>query len=164
MRTSKRYTNTTFTHRVDHDGGRKRPERPGSSPQVCDGCGAVYRHKRWSYPAEPVEGESTTCPACLAVATGEWRGEVIVTGGFVVAHAEEIERLLRREAGRAAEDNPLARIVELSRVSPNAFLVTTTTEHLAKRLGSALEHAYKGQVDYGFSHEDKFAHVTWARD
>jgi hypothetical protein len=124
----------------------------------------VYRHKRWSRPDGPVAGELTICPACRAVASDEWHGEVIITGGFVAAHAEDIERLLRREADHAGEDNPLARIVDLSRVSPNAFLVKTTTEHLAKRLGSALEQAFKGQVDYGFSHEDKFAHVTWSRD
>ncbi len=164
MRTDKRYTNTTFTHRVDHDGGRKRQPQSGPSPQVCGTCGAVYRDKRWSLPRGPVAGDLTTCPACRAAAEGHWRGEVIVTGGFVLSHADEIERLLRSEAARAADDNPLARIVELIRVSPNAFLVKTTTEHLAKRLGSALEHAYKGSVEYGFSHENKFAHVTWSRD
>jgi hypothetical protein len=43
-------------------------------------------------------------------------------------------------------------------------LITTTTEHLAIRLGRALEKAFDGRVLYGFSHENKLAHVWWHRD
>lgn len=39
-----------------------------------------------------------------------------------------------------------------------------TTEHLAIRLGHALEKAYDGPVLYGISHETKLAHVWWHRD
>lgn len=42
--------------------------------------------------------------------------------------------------------------------------VTTTTEHLAQRLGHALEKAFDGEVRYDFSHENKLAHVYWRRD
>jgi hypothetical protein len=41
---------------------------------------------------------------------------------------------------------------------------TTTTEHLAKRLGQALHKALRGAVHYECFHENKFAHVTWSRD
>jgi len=43
-------------------------------------------------------------------------------------------------------------------------LLSTTTEHLAIRLGRALEKAFDGRVLYGFSHENKLAHVWWHRD
>ena len=43
------------------------------------------------------------------------------------------------------------------------LLVTTTTEHLAIRLGQALEKAFDGKVLFGFSHENKLAHVWWHR-
>ena len=42
--------------------------------------------------------------------------------------------------------------------------LSTTTEHLAQRLGRALEKAYDGKVEYDFSHENKLARVTWQRD
>jgi len=42
--------------------------------------------------------------------------------------------------------------------------VRTTTEHLAQRLGHALEKAFHGEVRYDFSHENKLAHVWWRRD
>lgn len=106
MRTTKRYTNTTFTHRVDHD----------------------------------------------------------VSGGFVAAHQAEIETLLRAEGDRAAADNPLGRILSMHAAPPYALVVRTSTEHLAQRLGHALHKAFQGDVVFGFSHENKFAHVTWRRD
>jgi hypothetical protein len=94
---------------------------------------------------------------------GLFAGEVRVNGGFVPEHRAEIERLIRNEARRAAEDNPLGRILRLDR-TPDGLTVRTTTEHLAKRIGQALHKALRGHVHYQFSHENKFAHVTWSRD
>jgi hypothetical protein len=44
------------------------------------------------------------------------------------------------------------------------LIVTTTTEHLAQRLGHALQKAYRGHVRFDFSHENKFARVYWHRN
>jgi len=98
------------------------------------------------------------------IAEGTWRGELRVSGAFVAAHRDEIDRLVLAEAGRAAEDNPLARIVKTIPRGRQGFAVLTTTEHLAKRLGQALAKAYDGATHYEFSHENKFAHVTWKRE
>lgn len=76
----------------------------------------------------------------------------------------DIERLLRNEAERAAEDNPLARIMLWKKNGDRKLTLSTTTEHLAQRLGHALEKAYDGEVEYDFSHENKLARVTWKRD
>jgi hypothetical protein len=91
-------------------------------------------------------------------------GFVYVYGGFFATHCDEIEQLLRNEAARAAEDNPLARIMEWERPDIDTLVLATTTEHLAKRLGQALEKAFKGKVHYDFSHENKLARVRWHRD
>ena len=79
-------------------------------------------------------------------------------------HHDEIEQLLRNEAQRAAEDNPLARIMECKRGDGHNFTVTTTTEHLAQRLGHALEKSFGGNTHYEFSHENKLARVNWLRE
>lgn len=42
---------------------------------------------------------------------------------------------MSNEAKRAGEDNPLARILELKDRDSHKLTVTTTTEHLAQRLG-----------------------------
>jgi hypothetical protein len=44
------------------------------------------------------------------------------------------------------------------------LVISTTTEHLAQRLGHALEKAFDGEVRYHFSHENKLARVYWHRD
>lgn len=173
MRSKKRYTNTTFTKRVDHEAGRHRPSRAGSEPEVCKNCGAVYANRRWTA-ADPGSGNEkhghwrppqvTVCPACAQQRTGEPRGFVYLDGAFFVTHQEEIEQLVSNEAERAAEDNPLARILEWKRGDDHKLTVTTTTEHLAQRLGHALEKAFKGSAHYDFSHENKLARVSWERE
>jgi hypothetical protein len=85
-------------------------------------------------------------------------------GAFFADHYEEIEHLLLNEGRRAAEDNPLARIMEWKRGEGHKLTVTTTTEHLAQRLGHALEKAFGGSADYDFSHENKLARVNWQRE
>jgi len=172
MRTAKRYTNTTFTRRVDHEAGRHRPLKAGTGARVCERCGAAYIKRRWTMAGTPnVESlkqlaapARTLCPACHMAAEGQFAGEVRLSGTFLTAHRDDIESLLHAEARRAAEDSPMARILSLTLESPERLIVRTTTEHLAKRLGEAVHKAYHGTVHYEFSHENKFAHVTWTRD
>jgi hypothetical protein len=177
MRTSKKYTNATFTHRVDHEGGAHRGPKALRGPLVCERCGAMYIKRRWTLtPPERTAGleviaapRPTICPACRMIAEAQFGGEVRIAGAFAASHREEIERLVNAEAARAAADNPLARIVCIDRSDRSdraggLLIVRTTTEHLAKRLGQALHKALHGAVHYGFSHENKFAHVTWTRD
>ncbi|MGH9928306.1 MAG: BCAM0308 family protein [Pyrinomonadaceae bacterium] len=173
MRGNKKYTNATFTKRVDHEAGRHRPSRAISEPAFCGECGAVYADQRWTASDTTPSAKKhkhwrpaqmTVCPACKQQSTGEPRGFVFLDGDFYAAHPEEAENLLRNEAERAAEDNPLGRILEWKRGDRHKLTVTTTTEHLAQRLGHALEKAFDGTVDYDFSHENKLARVTWHRD
>lgn len=173
MRSKKRYSNATFTKRVDHEAGRHRPPRAKSEPAVCEECGAVYANRRWTAANTDSGNErhkdwrparETICPACERKRSGEPRGFVYLDGDFFVTHHEEIEQLLNNEAERAAEDNPLARILEVKRGDGHKLTVSTTTEHLAQRLGHALEKAFGGKTHYDFSHENKLARVNWLRE
>lgn len=173
MRSNKPFTNTTFTKRVDHEAGSHRPSLAMSEPAFCEDCGAVYANRRWNVTKSGSGNERhkhwrppqmTVCPACAQQRTGLPRGFVYLDGTFFVAHHQEIEQLLRNEAGRAAEDNPLARVMELKRDDGHKLTVATTTEHLAQRLGHALEKAFGGRAQYDFSHENKLARVNWRRD
>ncbi len=173
MPAKREYTNATFTKRVDHEAGRHRPARAIHEPAVCEDCGAVYANRRWTATHSISETEKhkhwrpsqvTVCPACAQQRTGEPRGFVYLDGVFFAAHHEEIEQLLRNEADRAAEDNPLGRIMEWKRGERHKLTVSTTTEHLAQRLGHALEKAFGGTTHYDFSHENKLARVNWQRN
>ena len=173
MSGNKKYTNATFTKRVDHEAGRHRTPRAGKEPEVCEDCGAVYADRRWTL-AGAARGEKkhgewgparmTVCPACKQIREGVPGGFVYLSGAFFVGHRGEIEKLLLNEAERAAEDNPLARIMSWVRAERERLTLTTTTEHLAQRLGNALKKAYGGEARYDFSHENKLARVSWHRD
>ena len=173
MRSNRPFTNTTFTKRVDHEAGRHRTSRARREPAVCKECGAVYAHRRWTNSQNAVRGHNygelhpeqmTVCPACKQASSGEPRGFVYLDGAFFLGHREEIENLMRNEANRARTDNPLARILELKERDGHKLTITTTTEHLAQRLGHALEKAFGGEVRYNFSHENKVARVNWQRE
>lgn len=171
MRTSKRYTNTTFTRRVDHEAGSHRGPAAAAGTRVCARCAAVWVNRRWSAGATPrtkslralTVGTPVLCPGCRMIRDGRFSGEVRLSGSFLSAHRREVDRLIRNEAERAAEDNPTAQIAAWITDDPARVVVRTTTEHLAKRLGQALRKAFDGTVRYRFSHENKFAHVTWTR-
>lgn len=175
MRSNKKYTTQTITKRVDHEAGKHRADEALPEPAVCEICGNVYADRRWTRPGTGVkEGAEAkhphfrpphmvTCPACAVEKAGVPSGYLHMDGTFLVGHLEEIERLLRNEADRAAEDNPLGRIMGVEKEDGGKMIVTTTTEHLAQRLGHALEKAYDGDVRYDFSHENKLAHVWWHR-
>jgi hypothetical protein len=140
---------------------------------MCPGCGALYAHKRWnrSGAARVRAGKAgrpiqvRICGACRRRTSGAPHGFVHVDGDFVRTHRSDIIHLLTNEAARAAEDNPLAQIIDWFDIGHrDDVLITTTTEHLAMRLGRALEKAFDGRVRYGFSHVNKLAHVWWHRD
>ncbi len=172
MRSKKRYSNVTFTKRVDHEAGRHRPSRAHAEPEVCKECGLVYVNRRWvsaetalkSRKPEHWRPTLEICPACKRQAAGIPSGYVYLDGTFLAAHREEIEHFLEKETERAAEDNPLARIMGREVGEDGVLTVTTTTEHLAERLGQGLQKAFSGRVRYDFSHENKLARVYWHRD
>jgi hypothetical protein len=169
MTQRKAYTNATFTKRVDYDGGRRRGAKAQAGPLVCERCGAAYLRRRWILASDDrakllrSAATKTICPACAMIRDGQVGGYLTLEGAFFAAHRAEIMTLVRNEAARAAEDNPLARIIRWAE-EDDATTVTTTTEHLVQRLGKAVQSAYGGDIDFGFSHADKFARATWRRD
>lgn len=172
MRSNKRFTNATFTKRVDHDAGRHRAKRAAQEPAVCALCGALYFKRRWISADHTHVADNkhfrpaivTTCPACIQIQGSTPSGYLFVEGSFFKLHRDDIERLLRNEAERAVEDNPLARVMLWREDVKLKLTVSTTTEHLAIRLGHALEKAFSGELRYDFSHENKLARVYWRRN
>ncbi len=170
MRNNKKYTNATFTKRVDHESGHASKKRI-SEPAICEKCEAIYVKGRWTFEKSVLENDgfkkdvplNTVCPACLQIETGIPAGFVYLRGEFLREHQEEIENLLKNEEEKIAHTNPLARIMDFKKTSKRTT-VTTTTEHLAQHFGRVLKNAYGGDVSYDFSHENKLARVYWERD
>jgi len=169
LRSNKHYTNVAFTKRVDYPAGAHRPARAWRGTAVCPACGAVYVRRRWIAASDPraatigAGAAARTCPACDKAAKHQVGGYLTLQGAFAKEHRPEIEQLLKREAARALEDNPVARVIGEER-TPDVLTVLTSTEHLAQRLGAAVHGAYAGKIDYNFSHGEKFGRVVWRRD
>jgi hypothetical protein len=45
----------------------------------------------------------------------------------------------------------------------DAVVFTFTDAHLARGIGEAIHHAYKGDIDYQYTKEEIMLRVTWAR-
>ena len=169
MRNNKRYSTQTFTKRVDHEGGEHRTAKASTEPAVCRICGSIYSGRRWKAQDaldrhDLLKPKSKTiCPACKQAGEGIVGGYVHIDGAFLSLHRSEITHLVSNEVRRAAEDNPLSKILSWSD-EPESVDIETTTEHLAQRLGHALEKAFDGKTTYKFSHENKVARVNWHRD
>ena len=168
MRSKKKYTNLTFTKRVDHEAGHASSKHP-KEPAICRTCGAYYSSGHWKAespktdPFDRVTPRKTICPACAQIKEGEPAGFVYLSGEFLSKHSQEIENLLRNEEKKLKRTNPLSRIMGFEK-SKSGITVSTTNEHLAQHLGRSLKNAYGGDVKYDFSHENKLARVYWSRD
>lgn len=171
MLRAKRYSNVTFTKRVDHEGFDRKPPRGPGRPAICPSCGAVFAKHRWSHSPQTKaavrQAENgfgvQVCPSCRRRRTGVPHGYVHLDGEFFPGHRREIEQLLHHEVEHAQEDNPLDQVLGWENLDGGGLLITTATGHLAERLGRALEKAYDGVIHYGFSHENKLAHIWWHR-
>lgn len=87
MRSAKRYSNVTFTKRVDHEAGRHHTARAPAEPLVCTACGAVYRRRRWIAPESSPD---------LGAVPGGGRGQANALPTVQAALAWSAERIRSR--------------------------------------------------------------------
>lgn len=143
---------------------------PGPHDQtVCRGCGVVFSHKTWRLSARRLEQAERdgavwgSCPACLAVTSGQAFGLVRLEGSYVAPHEPEIRRRIDNVAERAAFTQPERRLLDV--VWRGAALeVVTTSQKLAHRIARELAKAFKGTVTYHWSDADGRLLATWRRD
>jgi NMD protein affecting ribosome stability and mRNA decay len=137
---------------------------------ICPTCKAIYQNKRWFYDEElyreNLQKETTnrvTCPGCQKVQDHYYEGVLTLEGEFLAQHKDEIVTLLNREAEKVSQKNPLDRVIQTVPEGDDRLIVETTTEKLAQRLGKAVYRAYKGNLDFRWSHMNKFVRVYWSR-
>jgi hypothetical protein len=136
----------------------------------CKTCGAVYYRRRWTLTPPPDVRDAAEfgdgvhivlCPGCRKVDDHHPLGALLLVEVAPEERAE-ILHLLRNAAARARANNPLERIIEIV-ANGAGWIVTTTTENLAQRLGRCLEKARGGNVTYKWSHNNKFVRVLWEK-
>ena len=173
-----RYTTQSFKKK-EQVGDPYTANTPQTGFAICPECKSVYYNKRWALPhpqgdtimpksprsmrksGNPVMmPELFVCPACQKIRDGYAEGFVSIRWENWLAHKADIIGLIHNEEKRASHVNPLERIMAVHTRS-NGIDVETTTERMAQRIGRDLARAFKGKVQYKWSHKDKVARVQW---
>lgn len=145
---------------VRHDAYRPRRKLPG--PARCPDCSAVYRRGRWRWEAAPRTTSAARCPACQRIRDRLPAASVTLSGSFLAAHRDEILSSVRHCEQAEKGTHPLQRIMAVASQG-RAIRITTTDAHLARRIGEALHHAYRGELEYRYNKDDNLLRVAWRR-
>ena len=144
----------------EHDSYKSR-QKP-AEPAVCRDCAAVFHGGRWQWLEAPVPANEVLCPACERTRDRYPAGFVHLGGPFLATHLDELMALLRHREEREKATHPLARIMDIA-PEDGGLLVTTTDLHLARDLGEALHHAYRGELEFHYNEGEKRLRVHWQR-
>jgi hypothetical protein len=134
-------------------------------PTACPTCGAVWHKGRWTWGEKPEGAHAHVCPACQRIRDRYPAGELRLEGEFGERKTEILQLVHNQEAAEKA-DHPLERLMEI-RVEQSAISITTTGNHLARRIGEALRRTWHEHVEIRYAKEDNLVRVTWrhpARD
>ncbi len=145
---------------VVHDAYQERYKPNG--PAYCPRCEAIFQNGRWQWGARGAGAHEHVCPACRRIQDHFPAGYVTLSGPFLAEHGAEVSGLLSNEEARAKAEHPLERIIEVKKEEPG-MVVTTTGTHLARRIGEALKHAWKGELEVKYSPNEYLVRVYWKR-
>ena len=160
VRSQDRHRQNRQIDEVVHDPYLERHKPP--EPAVCPSCGVVYHHGRWEWTPLPAGAKAHLCPACHRVKDKYPAGHITLSGPFLEQHREEILGLVRNEEARAKAEHPLERIMQIVEAD-GEITITTTDLHLPRRVGEALKHAWKGELELKFSPDEYLVRVMWRR-
>lgn len=136
-----------------------------TEPTVCPQCRASYRKGRWCWEESPPEdAHREICQACQRLNDDYPAGWVTIGGEFAKRHREELINLARNLEEQETLEHPLHRIMKIAADTEAGLEITTTDIHLPQRIGSALKHAYQGELDYHYDEEAYQLRVSWRRD
>lgn len=133
-----------------------------ASPSVCSKCGLLYEAGRWLHGVAPKDARPALCPACHRIADRLPAGWLRIEGEFAAAHRDEILNLVRNTSRHVEAEHPLERVMDVD-TDEHGVTVTTTGIHLARGLGEAIAHAYRGKLDYHYDEAEPLLRVRWSR-
>ncbi|WP_297444604.1 BCAM0308 family protein [Desulfurobacterium sp.] len=144
--------------------GQKYPE-----PTVCPECGVIFKDGRWQWKKDlkeklPQDVNKSLCPACRRKRDRYPGGIVILKGNFLKEHKEEILNRIRNIVEDVSALRPLQRILWMDEKNDGTIEIATTSEHLARHIGEAINSAFKGNFEVKYNENEKFARIVWERD
>jgi NMD protein affecting ribosome stability and mRNA decay len=139
----------------------KDEETPDAS--VCQDCGAVLINGNWHWMARPPQDAAkTVCAACQKIHDKQPAGIVTIQGKFSREHHDELLALIRNIELEKKAENPMQRIMSIDKRSDKLSIATTDAQ-LARGMGKALQHQYKGGLDFNYHKGDPVLRVLWQR-
>ncbi len=148
-------------HERVHDPYKSKSKLP--EPTICPDCGALYHNGRWQWGEKPNGAHETLCPACHRIQDKMPAGYLTLSGEFFAAHKEEILGLVHQTEEKAKKAHPIERIMDSEAQKEGTLLITFTDAHLARGVGEAIHHAFKGELDFHYNEEDVTLRVNWKR-
>jgi NMD protein affecting ribosome stability and mRNA decay len=165
IRTTRRIQrgNPFLTERV-HD-----PYRTGEKLReavACPECGAHYRNGRWVWSTQGSAGlKRGLCPACRRIDDHYPAGELVLSGGFLAEHRDEILATARHVGEAECSQHPLNRIMSVVESHDEPTIsITTTDVHLPHRIAHAIKDAWGGTMKTHYDLDGYFTRVRWERD
>lgn len=133
-------------------------------PSVCTKCGLVFHDGIFEWlDTMPVNAQKMTCPACRRIDDAYEGGHVVLEGAFLTGHRNDVINTIKKAEEAEKRQRPLERIMGLT-VADDRIEVRTTYEHVARRIGQAVNSAYKGDLKLQYLDGEKFVRVHWKRD
>jgi len=133
-------------------------------PAVCEKCGVVYRSGVFDWlETVPPGAEKMICPACRRISDKFEGGTIFLEGRFLSDRKQEIMNIINNTEKAEKNRRPLERVMSINEYD-DKIEVMTTYEHLARRIGEAINSAYKGNLELQYSEGKKYIRVRWRRD
>jgi hypothetical protein len=128
-------------------------------PAACPQCRAVYHQGRWQWGKTPENAAPLLCPACRRIR------EQLPAGTMTLHHVParlkaQVIGLARNEEAAEKAEHPLNRVMAIDEADGD-LVVSTTDIHLPRRIGEALKHAYRGELNMHFDDAAYFVRVDW---
>ncbi|MBI4537281.1 MAG: ATPase [candidate division NC10 bacterium] len=154
-----------------HQVSSLRDTKPPSDPAICTRCNAIWHKGNWSL--DPAVRRATLrwqspvkalCPACRQIREDNPAGILYLAGSYFWQNRSQILQCIQNSERNALQKNPLERIIHTDWGPKETFLIETTSEKLARRLGRAVHRAHHGHLEIRFSDDDHLVRVYWHRN
>ncbi len=106
------------------------------------------------------ETHQVLCPGCTRIEKRLYEGEVRIRHHWNGVDKSEVLHLIHNEEARERITNPTARIALMEDRDDEIYLLTTT-QFLARRIGTELQKAYKGNLTIDHLPRERFSRVRW---
>ena len=136
-------------------------------PTACPRCQLTYRNGRWqevptNTTPEPQKIHSSHCPSCKREIDRLPAGLLYLSGSYLDQHRDEIINIVSNQSASAKSQRPLQRIMWIEQDAETTEIATTSS-HLARRIGKAIEDACKGTLTIKHAPDDQLERLYWER-